>query len=151
MRSLLRAYRENQSRAVYLEAEAEEIKRGIAEEQQPCLHAQSYDFNPRVPSSPTEMRALREGETESSKRWQTELTQIEQEAKQARLEIARVDVWLMGLTAKGRTVITAHEIDHMSWPEVSAISPSLLGYHMTGDGLRGINRKALEKLARITR
>lgn len=160
VRGLLRAYKENKSRVSYLEAEAAELRRGIQAEEQPemqAVHAQRYFGTPppsHFNSSRTETLALAAADgrhTETTRRWLGELNDIEQELRKARLDVARVDVWMLGLTGRERAVITAHEIEREPWYKVAFQSEKLLGHYMTADGLRRIGRQAFEKICMIAR
>lgn len=154
VRKHLRAYRENKARIAHYETQADEIRRGIWAENQPAMqaiHAQSYDLHIRSwHSSPTE-RCLEGRQTASAKVWAEELRQLDRETQEARFAVAYVDAWLCGLTEKEQKAITAHEIDGLSWQEVSFESPELLGYYMSPDGLRRIGKLAIEKICRIAR
>lgn len=120
-----------------------------------AMHAQSYEISSRsghaAPTEKLALWALDGGQTASAKRWEAEAQRVEQELWNAKRDAARVDIWLLGLTVKERKVLTAHEIDGLSWPEVSFESPKLMGYHMTPDGLRRIGKQAIEKVCSIAR
>lgn len=159
VRGLLRAYKENKSRVSYLEAEAAELRKGIWAEEQPemqAIHAQRYFCTPppSFTSSKTEMLALSAVDgmhTETTRRWSDELNEIEQELRKARLNVARVDVWMRGLTDRERAIITAHEIEREPWYKVSFQSEKLIGQYLGQERLRGIGKQALKKICTIAR
>lgn len=130
------------------------MRKAIWAENQPemqAIHGQNYDQVSRPVgrvSSPTERCALAVGcETETARAWREEL----QSLRQARINVARVDVWLLGLTEKERKVLTAREIDGSTWPQMAMNSHSIVGFYMTADGLRRIGKAAFEKVCRIAR
>ena len=155
IRKILRSFRTTQARVSYLKQQAEDIRKAIFAENSPAMqaiHGQHYDFTPSrgAPSSVQERLCLKELETPDAERWQKELRTLEAEIRKAESDAKFVDIWLTGLTEKERTVLTAHEIDLMSWTEMEINSVKLLGEYYSTSGLQKINARALQRIQIIT-
>lgn len=157
--SILTAYRANQKRLVFLQEQAEEMRRGIALENLPEMHAvrtQKYTGLPArsANSSIVEdvaLHAVDGGETADSVRWRQELAQIEAEIYRAQRNIRYVDIWLSGLSDKQRAVVTAHTINKKTWPYICVNSETLIGVWMSESGLRNVHRAAISTILNIAR
>lgn len=158
---LLTNYRANQARYNHLYLEAmnmavqinAEARRAIAGD---AMHAQQYKEMPpsgRV-SKPVEDLAIRYMDgyvPDVLKGWMAESEEMQQELRRLETSMAYVGTWLGALTDKERMVITEHMLDGHSLREMELTSSRKFGYHMTVDGIRGIKRKALQKIYDIAR
>lgn len=158
---LLTDYRTNQARFSHLYLDAmnmalqinAETRRALASD---ALHAQQYKEIPpcgRV-SKPVEDLALRYMDgymPDVLKRWMEESEAMQRELRTLETSIVYVDTWLGALTEKERMVITEHMLDGKSLRELEITSAKKFGYHMSADGIRGIKRKALQKIYDIAR
>lgn len=159
--SLLENYRANKARYDHLYIEAMDMAMQINAETRKALaadaiHAQQYKDTPgggRV-SNPVEDLALRymDGHVpDVLKGWLAESEEKQRELRRLGADIAYVDAWLRALTEKERMVISDHMLDGKSLKELEITSMRRFGYHMTADGIRGIKRKALQKIYDIAR
>ena len=158
---LLTDYRTNQARFNHLYIDAmnmalqinAETRRAIACD---AMHAQQYREMPPCGkvSKPVEDLVIRymDGHLPVTlKGWMKESEDMQRELRQLETNIVYVDTWLDGLTEKERMVITEHMLDGRTLKELELNSVKLFGYHMTADGIRGIKRKALQKIYDIAR
>lgn len=158
---LLKDYRTNQARFNHLYLDAmnmtmqinAEARRAITSD---AMHAQQYKDMPscgRV-SKPVEDLAIRYMDgyvPDVLKGWMAESEEMQRELRKLETSIVYVDTWLGALTDKERMVVTDHELDDISYREISYASTRKFGYHMSADGIRKINHKALQKIYDIAR
>lgn len=158
---LLGTYHANQARYDHLYLEAMNMAMQINAEARRAIvgdsmHAQQYKDTPhsgRV-SKPVEDLAIRYMDgymPDVLKCWMAESEEMQRELRMLETNILYVDIWLGALTEKERTVITYLMVDHHPLREMEIMSPKLLGEHMSVDGIRGIKRKALQKICDIAR
>lgn len=159
--SLLGNYRANKARREHLYIEAMDMAMQINAEARKAItgdaiHAQQYKDTPgggRV-SNPVEDLALRYMDgyvPETLKGWLSESENMQRELRRLEANVAYVDAWLGALNDRERMVITDHMLDGKSLRELEITSVRRFGYHMTADGIRGIKRKALQKIYDIAR
>ena len=159
--SLLENYRANKARREHLYIEAMDMAMQINAEARKAIagdaiHAQQYKDTPgggRV-SNPVEDLALRYMDgyvPETLKGWLSESENMQRELRRLEANVAYVDAWLGALNDRERMVITDHMLDGKSLRELEITSVRRFGYHMTADGIRGIKRKALQKIYDIAR
>ena len=159
--NLLENYRANKARYNHLYINAmnmtvqinAEARKAIAGD---AIHAQQYKESPpggRL-SKPVEDLALRymDGHIpDVLKGWMKESEAMQKELMELETSIVYVDAWMDALNEKERMVITEHMLDGHSLKELEIASTRKFGYHMTADGIRGIKRKALNKIYDIAR
>lgn len=158
---LLTDYRTNQARFNHLYLDAMQMALKINEEARraiegDAIQAQQYKDTPpsgRI-SKPVEDLALRYMDgfvPDVLKGWMAESAAMQTELRELETSIVYVDTWLGALTEKERMVITEHMLDGKSLKELEITSARKFGYHMSADGIRGIKRKALQKIYDIAR
>lgn len=158
---LLLDYRTNQARFNHLYLDAMNMAMQINAEARRAIvgdsmHAQQYKDTPhsgRV-SKPVEDLAIRYMDgymPDVLKGWMAESEEMQRELRTLETSIVYVDTWLGALTEKERMVITEHMLDGHSLRELELTSTRRFGYHMSADGIRGIKRKALQKIYDIAR
>lgn len=161
VRMHLTSYRSNQARYNHLYIEAMQMAMQINAEARKALandsmHAQQYNDMPKGNkiSKAVEDLALRYADgyvPDTLRGWMQESEAMHSELRKLETSIAYVDTWLGGLGETDRTIVTAHDVDDLTWPEVAINSPRLLGYHMTPDGLRKRYQKAMQQIYAIAR
>lgn len=158
---LLKNYRTNQARYNTLYLKAMEMAKDINAEARraitsDAMHAQQYKDMPpcgRV-SKPVEDLAIRYMDgyvPDVLKGWMAESEEMQRELMQLQTSIVYVDTWLSALTDKERMVVTDHELYAIPFKAMSYASARKFGYHMSADGIRKINHKALQKIYDIAR
>ena len=157
----LENYRASRARLEHLKMEAEELLRQIQIEAanaaaNEAIRCQQYTGMPH-PSGvnrSVEDAAIRYADGYSgqlARQWENERAEMLREVGVLERSVRYVDTWLSALEEKERVVVTNHIIDKVSWNELSAMSRSLFGYHMSVSGLRSIGREALRKIYDIAR
>ena len=161
VRTHLTNYRANQARYNHLYLEAMTMAMQINAEARKALandsmHAQQYNDMPKGNqlTKTVEELAIRYADgfiPETLRDWMEESEAMHTELRQLETSIAYVDTWLGGLGETDRIIVTAHDVDDLTWPEVAINSPRLLGYHMSPDGLRKRHQKAMQQIYDIAR
>ena len=154
---LLTSYRMNTARRDFLRAEIAQMEQGIRAEELPEMHAvraQSYDIRTvgGKHSSVVETLALSDGYTSATAdAWKDELKQMQREYAALEHDCRVVDLWLVALNDREKTVITEHLINGRSMQEMSVFSHKYFPFHLSTDSIRGIKRTAMKKIYEIAR
>lgn len=143
-------YLQSMTMAMQINAEA---RRALAND---SMHAQQYNDMPhgnRLVKAVEDL-AIRYADgylPDVIRGWMAESEAMQGELRELETNIAFVDTWLGGLGDTDRAIVTAHDVDGQTWPEVAINSPRLLGYHMSPDGLRKRHAKAMQQIYAIAR
>lgn len=102
-----------------------------------------------MPSSPTEMTAIRLMDATLDGLDAAELEQTTRELCRLREDKAMLDILLGALKERERFVITAHLIDGMSWRETGRRYAREYGDELTEGAMQAVMRKGLDRMMEV--